>query len=191
MSEAAATPTATSIRRRLIFALPIVGLIALGFVFRGNLGRDTKLVPSPFIGKPVPAFQTTDLLSGANISTQSLAGKAYILNVWASWCVTCRLEHRVFNQYAQTPNALPILGLNYKDEPADAKRWLEQLGNPYSQIPVDASGNIGLDLGVYGAPETYFIDSAGTVRYKHIGEMTMEILTAQTKSLQHSNKDSN
>jgi cytochrome c biogenesis protein CcmG, thiol:disulfide interchange protein DsbE len=191
MNDQSIAPTGVSMRRRLLLALPIVGLLALGVVFRGNLGRDTKLVPSPFIGKPMPAFQTADLLSGASISTQSLKGRPYILNVWASWCVTCRLEHRVFNQYAQTPKALPILGLNYKDAPADAKRWLEQLGNPYQQIPVDPSGDIGLDLGVYGAPETYFIDADGTVRHKHIGEMTMEILLAQSQSLLQSGKETN
>jgi cytochrome c biogenesis protein CcmG, thiol:disulfide interchange protein DsbE len=173
-------------RKRLLLAIPLVILLALGVLFKVNLGRDTKLVPSPFIGKAMPTFNTVDLLNGAPISTQSLAGKAFILNVWASWCVTCRLEHTVFNQYQKTNGALPIVGLNYKDAGADAKRWLDALGNPYQQIAVDADGKIGLDLGVYGAPETYFVDSSGIVRYKHIGEITMEILLTQSKAMQNS-----
>jgi cytochrome c biogenesis protein CcmG, thiol:disulfide interchange protein DsbE len=171
------------IRKRLLLAIPLLILLALGLLFKVNLGRDTKLVPSPFIGKSMPAFNTVDLLSGAPISTQSLAGQAFVLNVWASWCATCRLEHGVFNQYQKTESALPIVGLNYKDVGADAKRWLDALGNPYQQIAVDADGKIGLDLGVYGAPETYFVDSSGIVRYKHIGEITMEIMLTQSKTL--------
>jgi cytochrome c biogenesis protein CcmG, thiol:disulfide interchange protein DsbE len=179
MSEGAST-----LSRRALLAIPLLALLALGVLFKVNLGRDTKLVPSPFIGKAMPAFETVDLLDGAIVSTQSLAGKAFILNVWASWCVTCRLEHRVFNEYQKTADAIPIIGLNYKDVPADAKRWLEALGNPYQRIAVDANGKIGLDLGVYGAPETYFVDANGVVRYKHIGEITMAILRTHSEAMQ-------
>lgn len=166
---------------RLLFLAPLLLLIALGILLASNLGKDPKIVPSPLIGKPAPNFSTTDLLSGAVVSSETLAGRAYVLNVWASWCAVCQLEHPVFNTYKQMPGALPVIGLNYKDAPDDAKRWLAQLGNPYQQIAVDADGRIGLDLGVYGAPETYFIDRNGIIRFKQIGEMTQKVLAEQTQ----------
>jgi cytochrome c biogenesis protein CcmG, thiol:disulfide interchange protein DsbE len=168
-------------RRIAILLIPLLLLLALGVLLALNLGKDPKLVPSPFIGKPAPLFSTVDLLSGEKIGTETLRGQAYILNVWASWCVVCQIEHRHFNAYAKTPNALPVIGLNYKDAPEDAKRWLAQLGNPYRQIAVDPDGKIGLDFGVYGAPETYFIDRQGIVRFKQIGVITPAILATQTK----------
>jgi cytochrome c biogenesis protein CcmG, thiol:disulfide interchange protein DsbE len=182
-SDAMQVSAPSNVKRRMIYFVPLLVLAAMAVIFKMNLGRDTKLVPSPFIGKSIPSFQTTDLLTQAPISTQTLRGQAFVLNVWASWCVTCRIEHRVFNDYGKLPNALPIVGLNYKDAPEDAKRWLDQLGNPYQHIAVDQNGSIGLDLGVYGAPETYFIDANGIVRYKHIGEMTMPLLQAKTAEL--------
>jgi len=166
---------------RWLLVVPLILLIALGVLLASNLGKDPKIVPSPLIGKTAPRFNTVDLLSGAVISTETLRGQAYVLNVWASWCAVCQIEHPVFNAYAQTPGALPVVGLNYKDAPADAKRWLAQLGNPYRQIAVDADGKIGLDLGVYGAPETYFIDRSGVIRFKQIGEMTAQVLAEQTR----------
>jgi cytochrome c biogenesis protein CcmG/thiol:disulfide interchange protein DsbE len=166
---------------RWLFLVPLLLLIALGVLLGSNLGKDPKIVPSPLIGKAAPRFSTVDLLSGAVVSTETLAGQAYVLNVWASWCAVCQLEHPIFNAYAQTPGALPVVGLNYKDAPEDAKRWLAQLGNPYRHIAVDADGKIGLDLGVYGAPETYFIDQGGVIRFKQIGEMTRAVLDQQTQ----------
>jgi cytochrome c biogenesis protein CcmG, thiol:disulfide interchange protein DsbE len=177
--NAVAAPQAS--RSRAILLIPLLLLLILGVLLALNLGKDPKLVPSPFIGKPAPVFNAVDLLNGEKIGTETLRGQAYILNVWASWCVVCQIEHRHFNAYAKTPNALPVIGLNYKDAPEDAKRWLAQLGNPYQQIAVDSDGKIGLDFGVYGAPETYFIDRQGIVRFKHIGEITPEVLIAQTK----------
>ena len=165
--------------RWLLFLAPLLLLIALGVLLASNLGKDPKIVPSPLIGKPAPNFKTVDLLSGAEVSSQTLAGQPYVLNVWASWCAVCQLEHPVFNAYAKTPGALLVIGLNYKDANDDAKRWIAQLGNPYQQIAVDADGKIGLDLGVYGAPETYFIDRTGVIRFKQIGEMTPQILAEQ------------
>ena len=169
--------------RGLLFLAPLLLLIALGVLLASNLGKDPKIVPSPLIGKPAPSFSTVDLLTGAVVSSETLRGQAYVLNVWASWCAVCQLEHPVFNNYAGTPGALPVIGLNYKDTNEDAKRWIAQLGNPYRQVAVDANGKIGLDLGVYGAPETYFIDRTGVIRFKQIGEMTPQILTEQTRRL--------
>jgi cytochrome c biogenesis protein CcmG, thiol:disulfide interchange protein DsbE len=164
--------------------LPLLLVILLAILLALNLRRDAKYVPSPLIGKALPSFATKDLLTNTPITSDSLRGKPYVLNVWASWCQVCQYEHRLFNQYAQGRGALPIVGLNYKDAPSDAKRWLAQLGNPYQQIAVDELGKIGMDLGVYGAPETYFIDAKGIIRYKHIGEMTDEILRVQTTVIQ-------
>lgn len=175
-----AQPKAESNMRWLLFLAPLLLLLALGGLLASNLGKDPKIVPSPLIGKPAPSFSTVDLLSGVVISSETLRGQAYVLNVWASWCAVCQLEHPVFNAYAKTPSALPVIGLNYKDTSDDAKRWVAQLGNPYQQIAVDADGKIGLDLGVYGAPETYFIDRNGIIRFKQIGEMTPQILAEQT-----------
>ena len=168
---------------RWLFLVPLLLLVALGVLLGSNLGKDPKIVPSPLIGKPAPNFKTVDLVGGAEVSSQTLAGQPYVLNVWASWCAVCQLEHPVFNAYAKQPGALPVIGLNYKDTDDDAKRWIAQLGNPYRQIAVDADGKIGLDLGVYGAPETYFIDRNGIIRFKQIGEMTPQILAEQTALL--------
>ncbi len=176
-------------RTNWLVLLPLFLVLGLGLLLALNLlqkkrdqdaGRDSKEVPSPLIGKPVPAFDTLDLVTGAAVSTKALRGQAFILNVWASWCAVCQIEHPVFNAYAKTPGALPVIGLNYKDAPDDAKRWIAQLGNPYNQIAVDENGKIGMDLGVYGAPETYFVDRDGIIRFKQIGEMTAQILATQT-----------
>ncbi len=186
------TTTLQTPRINWLLLLPLFLVLGLGLMLALNLrqkkqdldaGRDSKEVPSPLIGKPVPTFTTFDLMTGASIGTDALRGQAFILNVWASWCAVCQLEHPVFNAYAKTPGALPVIGLNYKDTNDDAKRWIAQLGNPYQQIAVDASGKIGMDLGVYGAPETYFVDRDGIIRFKQIGEMTPEILAAQTRRL--------
>lgn len=177
MSVPAATPT------RWLMILPFVGVVLLGAILALNLHRDPKLVTSPLIGKAAPVFATVDLLTNAPISTETLRGQAYVLNVWASWCPVCQIEHRHFNDYAKQADALPVVGLNYKDNAVDAKAWLDKLGNPYRDIAVDADGRIGLDFGVYGAPETYFVDATGVIRYKHVGEITPELLARETKAL--------
>lgn len=182
MSEQSmSAPTATPIRWLMV--LPFFGVVVLAAVLALNLHRDPKLVSSPLIGKAAPRFATVDLLSNAPVSTETLRGQAYVLNVWASWCPVCQIEHRHFNNYAQQVGALPVVGLNYKDNPADAKAWLAKLGNPYRAIAVDADGRIGLDFGVYGAPETYFVDATGVIRYKHVGEITPELLARETQAL--------
>lgn len=168
---------------RWLMILPFFGVVILGVILALNLHRDPKLVPSPLIGKAAPAFATVDLLTGRAISSQTLRGQAYVLNVWASWCPVCQIEHRHFNNYAKIPGALPVVGLNYKDNAVDAKAWLAKLGNPYRDVAVDEDGRIGLDFGVYGAPETYFVDAMGVIRYKHVGEITPELLLRESKAL--------
>ena len=154
----------------LIVFLVIVGFLAVG------LKLDPKKIPSPFIGKPAPAMDLPTLFDpNEHITTESLKGKVWLLNVWASWCVSCRAEHEVVSRFAAT-GLVPIYGLNYKDDEQDAKAWLHALGNPYEANLVDRSGNAGIDWGVYGVPETFVIDKKGIVRHKVIGPVTDEIV---------------
>jgi cytochrome c biogenesis protein CcmG/thiol:disulfide interchange protein DsbE len=137
-----------------------------------GLGRDPREVPSPLVGKPAPAFTLPQLHeTGKNFSAADMRGQVWLLNVWASWCVSCREEHPVLVELAQS-KAVPIIGLNYKDQNADALRWLEKFGDPYTLSITDADGRVGIDYGVYGVPETYVIDKAGVIRMKHIGPVT-------------------
>ncbi|MFK5892736.1 MAG: DsbE family thiol:disulfide interchange protein [Pseudomonadota bacterium] len=153
----------------LLFAL-LVGLLGFG------LTNDPKMVPSPFIGKPAPEFVTGRLYVNEQISNQTLKGKVWLLNVFASWCVSCRSEHKIITELAKS-SSVPIVGLNYKDEEADAKKWLKYYGNPYHSIAVDLDGKIGIEFGVYGVPETFVIDKKGIIRYKQIGPVTAEALS--------------
>ncbi len=157
----------------LKFAVPL----ALFFVMAIFLGIGLKLnprdIPSPLINKPAPEFSLPVLSeSEQSLTKQQMMGKVWLFNVWASWCVSCRAEHPVFNELAAM-NVVSIIGLNYKDEPKDAMRWLAQLGNPYEASIIDREGRTGIDYGVYGVPETFVIDKKGIVRYKHTGPITM------------------
>lgn len=154
------------------YALPlIVFMVIAGFLAIG-LKLDPREVPSPFIGKPAPPFTLPKLHEpGATISPADLKGQVWLLNVWASWCVSCRAEHEVVTRLAAT-GEVPIVGLNYKDERDAALGWLRRLGDPYKASAVDAKGDVGIDWGVYGVPETFVIDKAGIVQYKHIGPVT-------------------
>ena len=159
-----------------IFIL-LVGFLAVG------LKLDPREVPSPLVGKPAPAFELPILqqpdkgfVPGARrFAPSNMRGKVWLLNVWASWCVSCREEHPVLLNLAKR-GVLPILGLNYKDKGDDANAWLKQFGNPYDLSAVDADGRIGIDYGVYGVPETYLIDADGVIRYKQIGPITPAVL---------------
>jgi cytochrome c biogenesis protein CcmG/thiol:disulfide interchange protein DsbE len=151
----------------------IVGLLAYG------LKLDPKKVPSPLIGKPAPAFSLARLDAPAQSVTQKdLLGQVWVLNVWASWCVSCRAEHEVITVLSKQKLAA-VIGLNYKDEPPAARQWLEQFGDPYTTSIIDADGRVGIDWGVYGVPETFVIDRDGFIRYKHIGPVTMESLESE------------
>lgn len=151
------------------FLLPL-GIFLLLAVFLGiGLNLDPREVPSPFIGKKAPDIDLPQLHApDARVVGKELMGKVWVLNVWASWCVACRAEHGLFNDLASRSSVI-LVGLNYKDGETDAKRWLQQLGNPYTLIAVDRAGDTGIEWGVYGVPETFVIDKAGIVRYKHIG----------------------
>ncbi|HLX78961.1 MAG TPA: DsbE family thiol:disulfide interchange protein [Burkholderiales bacterium] len=158
------------------FLLPIaVFILLIGFLAAG-LKLDPREVPSPLVGKPAPAFDLPVLLQpDKRFAPRDMRGKVWLLNVWASWCVSCREEHPVLVELSKK-GVLPILGLNYKDKGDDARRWLAQFGNPYQLSAVDADGRIGIDYGVYGVPETYVIDGNGVIRYKQIGPITPAML---------------
>ena len=158
------------------FALPLVVFVLMVGLLGYGLRLDPKKVPSPLIDKPAPAFSLSMLDSPSRqLSTEDMKGQVWVLNVWASWCVSCRAEHEVITALANR-NLVTVVGLNYKDEPADATRWLEQFGNPYATSVIDRDGRVGIDWGVYGVPETFVIGADGKIKYKHIGPVTHESL---------------
>jgi cytochrome c biogenesis protein CcmG/thiol:disulfide interchange protein DsbE len=151
------------------FAL-IVGFLAVGL----NLKKEE--LPSPLIGKSAPAFVLPRVDDAARTFTPAdLRGKAWLLNVWASWCGPCRTEHPVLVEFSRQAN-VPIVGLNYTDKREDSSKWLAEFGNPYLAAVFDGDGRVGMDYGVYGVPETYVIDRRGTIRYKHIGPLTRKVI---------------
>ena len=156
--------------------LPLIIFIVLLIFLAIGLGLKPREVPSPLINKPAPAF-SLPLLGQPDkmLSQKDLLGKVWMLNVWASWCVACRVEHPLLVDFAKT-GAVTIYGLNYKDKGEDAIRWLNNFGNPYQQSLVDAEGLVGIDFGVYGVPETFVIDKTGVIRLKHIGPVTVDVL---------------
>jgi len=158
------------------FAVPLVLFAALAGFLAAGLRRDPHLVPSPLIDRPAPAFHLARLDEPSRaFSPQELLGKVWLLNTWASWCVSCRQEHPLLMALSKA-EVVPIYGLNYKDNRADALEWLSQMGNPYVLNVQDTNGRVGIDYGVYGVPETYLIDKAGVIRYKQIGPLTLESL---------------
>jgi cytochrome c biogenesis protein CcmG/thiol:disulfide interchange protein DsbE len=155
----------------------LVGLLAVG------LRLNPREVPSPLIGKPAPGFQLP-LLNAPDktFSQKDMLGKVWILNVWASWCPPCLVEHPVVSELARSGIA-PVIGLNYKDVREDALPWLKRNGDPYQLTVFDDAGRIGIDYGVYGVPETYVIDQKGVIRYKHIGPLTPEVAENKLRPL--------
>ena len=161
------------------FLLPFgIFIVLVGFL-AVVLRLDPRKVPSPLIDKPAPPFTLPELMDPQRtFSQKDMLGKVWLLNVWASWCVSCREEHPVLVEFSKR-NIVPVYGLNYKDDRKDALAWLARLGNPYTTSIMDRDGRIGIDYGVYGVPETYVIDKQGVIRYKQIGPVTPEILDAK------------
>lgn len=161
---------------RLKFLLPLaIFAVLAGFMWHG-LSLNPNAVPSPLVGKPAPSFQLSQLHQADQmISRDSNLGKVWLLNVWASWCVSCRQEHPLLMQLART-GEVPIYGLNYKDERDEAIQWLQDFGDPYTMSAHDYDGRVGVDYGVYGVPETYVIDKQGVIRHKHTGPVTPQAL---------------
>ncbi|WP_077002275.1 DsbE family thiol:disulfide interchange protein [Variovorax sp. KK3] len=157
-------------------AIPLLVAGVLVAFMAAGLTLKPRDVPSPLIGKPAPRFTLPVLEQpGQTLSVEDMRGKVWLLNVWASWCVACRLEHPLVLDAARN-GQVPIYGLNYKDVPADAQRWLERFGNPYTASLSDREGQVGIDFGVYGVPETFVIDKTGVIRHKITGPLTPETL---------------
>ena len=162
------------------YLLPLLIFVVLAGFLAVGLKLNPRELPSPLIDKPAPAFSLPRLdvpaqkLSTQMMSTQEMRGKVWVLNVWASWCGPCRQEHALIAELAKT--GAPVVGLNYKDKPADASAWLVELGNPFMTTVSDLEGLVGIDYGVYGVPETFVIDRAGVIRLKHVGPVTPEAL---------------
>ncbi len=151
------------------FLIPLIVFAAISVFLLIGLDKDPTVVPSPLIGKPAPEFTLPVLgREGAQFSTEEMKGKVWLLNIWATWCVACRVEHPLLVELAGQ-GVVDIVGLNYKDQDALAMQWLKELGDPYVLTAVDQTGRIGIDWGFYGAPETFVIDKSGIVRHKHIG----------------------
>ncbi|MCB5188143.1 DsbE family thiol:disulfide interchange protein [Methylobacillus caricis] len=163
--------------KRLFILVPLAAfLILVGFLAAG-LRHDPHEVPSPLVGKPAPAFNLPRLDDPQlTLSAAGMRGQVWLFNVWASWCAPCREEHPVLLKLAAS-RIVPIVGMNYKDQRDKALAWLEQGGgDPYLASVSDVAGRTGIDYGVYGVPETYVVDKAGTIRYKQIGPLTEQIL---------------
>ena len=162
--------------KALKFLLPLALFLGLVAFFAVGLMRDPREVPSPFIGKPAPAFRVEQLHEAKRqFSPEDMKGQVWLLNVWASWCVSCRVEHPLLVQLGKA-KVVPIVGLQYKDKRDDGVAWLARHGDPYVLSAHDLEGRVGLDWGVYGVPETFVIDKQGVVRYKQIGPITPEAL---------------
>jgi len=160
--------------KRVLLFLPLGIFILMGIVFWIGLGKEDKTsLPSPLIGKPFPDFSLGVVEDGRTLSTDDLKGAPVLVNVWATWCPTCKAEHAFLNRLAE--EGVRIIGINYKDDSAKAREWLEAFGNPYAYNLSDPEGMLGLELGVYGAPETFLVDSDGIIRAKHIGDLNPRV----------------
>jgi cytochrome c biogenesis protein CcmG/thiol:disulfide interchange protein DsbE len=162
--------------RAVKYLLPLALFAALAIFFAVGLTHDPREVPSPLIDKPAPRFSLQQLHEAQHLFTpEDMKGKVWLLNVWASWCVSCRVEHPLLVEMSRK-NVVPIVGLDYKDKREDGVAWLAKFGNPYTLSAWDSDGLVGIDYGVYGVPETFVIDKAGVIRHKQIGPITPEAL---------------
>ncbi len=163
-------------RRRVLPWLPLAGVLLLGIAFYVLLGWDSHLVQSPLIGRPVPRFGLPPVRGRSlGLSSADLRGDVSLVNVFASWCVACREEHPLLMQLSKS-GIVTLDGLNYKDAPDDAAKWLDTMGDPYTRTGADINGRVAIDWGVYGVPETYVVDPQGRIAFKQIGPITPEIL---------------
>ena len=180
------------------FLWPLIGFIVLIVLLAVGLNLDPREVPSPLVGKPAPAFSLSKLGSDEKFSPQDMQGKVWLLNLWSTWCVSCRQEHPMLVQMAKS-QTVTLIGLNYKEVRGDASfdmskinaeaektmatqrasAWLQRHGNPYALSALDLDGRVGIDYGVYGVPETYVIDKAGIIRLKHTGPITPEVFSSK------------
>lgn len=169
------------------YMLPLVLFLALASTLALGLRRDPQAkaeLPSPLVGKPAPAFTLTHLADAhKQFSPKDLKGQVWLLNVWASWCVSCRQEHPLLVDFSKQGRNVPIVGLNYQDQREAGLKWLSQHGDPYQLTAFDADGRVGMDLGVYGVPETFLVDKQGRIRFRHAGPITPELLKGKLQPL--------
>jgi cytochrome c biogenesis protein CcmG/thiol:disulfide interchange protein DsbE len=170
------------ITKQLRFALPLIIFLFIFILLWRGLALHPNLVPSPLIGKPTPAFELPQLLSTKPTSNKDFLGHTTLLNVWATWCSTCAEEHATLLELAENEHII-LYGLDYKDDANAAKKWLKENGNPYQLVAFDKMGDVAIDWGVYGTPETFIIDKKGIVRYKQIGAITAEKWEQEIKPL--------
>jgi cytochrome c biogenesis protein CcmG/thiol:disulfide interchange protein DsbE len=169
--------------KSLRFLIPLALFVALAWFLYAGLSLNPREVPSPLIGKPAPAFALPRLDDPTQtVKREDLLGKVWVMNVWASWCAPCREEHPLVIALAKQ-RKVPVIGLNYKDRPGDARNWLERLGDPYAATLIDFDGKVGIDFGVYGVPETFVIDAQGLVRFKHVGALTPQVISQKLEPL--------
>jgi len=163
--------------KSLRFILPLLLFVVLLIFLWVGLSLDPREVPSPLVGKAAPAFRLARLDDpGKSVAEGDLRGQVWLLNVWASWCVSCVEEHPLLVELSKQA-LVPIYGLNYKDNRPAAQAWLARNGNPYTLSVSDPDGKVGIDYGVYGVPETYVIDKSGVIRFKQIGPVTLKVLS--------------
>lgn len=159
--------------------VPLLLFLGLAVVFGIGLTLNPRLIPSPLIGKPVPEFSLPPVKGRVlGLSSADLKGEVSLVNVFASWCTACRAEHPLLMELKEK-GIVPVHGLNYKDKPDDAEKWLAELGDSYTRTGADINGRVGIDWGVYGVPETYVIDRDGRIAYKQVGQLTPEILRSK------------
>jgi cytochrome c biogenesis protein CcmG/thiol:disulfide interchange protein DsbE len=163
--------------KRLLFLLPLLLFGAVAAYFAAGLGRNPQDIPSALLDRPMPEFALPKLdgLDRPGLARADVAGKVALINVFASWCVPCRVEHPVLMRLAEE-GRIPLYGISWKDKAADSLAFLRELGNPYARVGWDGDGRVGIDWGVYGVPETYVIGKDGRVRYRHVAPITPEVL---------------
>ncbi len=179
-SSRSSSPTVARLRfvltTRWAYLLPVGVFVLVAVFFAVGLTMNPREIPSALIGRPVPAFALPPVAGRQlGLSSADLKGEVSLVNVFASWCAACRDEHPVLMGLAAR-KLVPIHGLNYKDKPEDARRWLDTLGDPYTRTGADLNGRVAIEWGVYGVPETFVVDRNGRIAYKHIGAMTPKVL---------------
>jgi cytochrome c biogenesis protein CcmG, thiol:disulfide interchange protein DsbE len=168
--------------RRLVYILPALLFAALLIYFLLALRRDPGVLPSAMIDKPAPDFALAGVSDASGLGLGDLTGRVVVINFFASWCVPCRAEHPLLMRLADELH-VPLYGIDYKDKPEDAARFLRELGDPYGKIGADRDGRVGIDFGVYGVPETYVVDKAGRIRLRHVGPLTPEAVAREIRPL--------
>ena len=160
--------------KRVFLFIPLILFAIMAAFLGGGIGRENKdVLPSPLIDKPFPQFILQQVEAEKQLTQADLQGSPMLVNVWATWCPTCKAEHEFLNTLAA--QGVRIIGINYKDDDEEAKAWLRDYGNPYEFNISDPKGKLGLELGVYGAPETFFVDGDGIIRAKHVGDINLRI----------------